>query len=455
MSMLAKRPILCMVAGIIALNGVAHAQTTTISPVEPYWVVVGEGDAVLRSGPGDLMYPVLKLRPGQLLRVDGEGADVKGKPWNRVSYPQGSYVLVPVDAVQTEPGGAFGGLTKPVAPKAPNMMTGLSGSWSPVVPQALPAGTRLTIIEGEMGRDGKLSAYRVAPPEAARAFAPAGSLRRATPDEIASAAGAATAPGTNLAGASQARPQAPAPTPQPGPTGGGNLADPIQPGAGAAPSAPTTTTASGAETPTVIEQKPAPVVVVPPNPYEKLEAAFNAVRAQPVEQAEVSELIAEYQAEIAKLDESPGSRSMRGRLNSRVEFLRVIEGIQASRRALAESEQFITIDERKLAERLREVDRTRQYTIVGRLSASTIYDGKRLPLMYRVQTVGGAAPRTLAYIKPDEKLSIDSKLGTVVGVIGEARMDPTLKLNIITPLRVDALEAAAETVTTKVETDEN
>lgn len=416
----------------------ALGQTTSVVPVTPYWAVVSAEETMLRSGAGDMMYPIVRISKAQMLRVDGEATDPKGKNWARVTYPETAFVFIPADALQAEPSGKSGMLTKPTQPKAPNMVTGLQGSWASAGSTALPPGSKLAIVGNEQSADGKVTAYRVAAPEMARAFIAGNTLRRATPEEIAAAAKGATAtPGT----ATAAIPVAPT---QPGTTSprpATDLTQPMQPGSSQIASQPTANPATPdpATQPLQIAQTP---VKAEPSPYERLESALETLRQQPIEQAEVTELMNEFQAEIARLDNSPASRGIKARLNQRVEYLRILTDIQAQRRALAESEAHLSLEDKKLAERLAEVDRTRQYTIVGRLSASTLYDGQRLPLMYRVQTVGGAAPRTLAYIKPDEKLALSGKLGALVGVIGESRVDPALKLNIITPLRVEILEAS-------------
>jgi hypothetical protein len=191
--------------------------------------------------------------------------------------------------------------------------------------------------------------------------------------------------------------------------------------------------------PTVEVKAPPPL---PPSPYEKLEAAFEAVKKQPPETAEFGPLMSEIQKAMDKLDDSQASATIRRRLDQRLAYLQLSLDIQAKRRKLAESQSMWSEHDKVIKQRMDEVAQTRQYTLVGRLSASSIYDGKRLPLMYRVQSVGGPAPRTMAYLRPDPKQGIDSKLGQVVGVLGESVMDPTLHINIITPLRVDTLEAA-------------
>src|SRR5690606_16034294 len=85
---------------------------------------------------------------------------------------------------------------------------------------------------------------------------------------------------------------------------------------------------------------------------------------------------------------------------------------------------------------------SRQYTLIGRLETSAIYDGQRLPLMYRVQSVGEGTSRTLGYIRPAPEMELSGKTGQLVGVIGRAAMDERLKLNIVTPVEVDTLSAA-------------
>jgi hypothetical protein len=401
------------------------AAQTAVNAVTPYAAVVEADDAVLRAQPQDLMYPVLRLPRGQVLRVDGEALDSKGRAWWRVTYPAGTFVFVAAEAVQLEPGGKSGTVTKVTQPKAPNLSTGYKGSWSPALSQGLQPGAKVTILEVEPAPGGQgAAAYRIVPPESARGFVPASMMRKATPQEA--AALAAQPPAT------------PSATPGTGRTPAGSSQE--QPaGVATAPAGPAATPDGGDAEPTMIVQRP---VVRKPSPYERLEASFQEIRKEPSDTAEYGELMSQYAEELNKLEDNPANRSTRARLTQRIEYLKIASDLQAQRRLLAEQEQSLSAADQRLREKMAEVDRVRQYTIVGRLSASTLYDGKNLPLMYRVQSVGGPAPRTLAYVKPDEKLNIDGKLGAVVGVLGEAQLDPTLKLNIITPLRVDTLEAA-------------
>jgi hypothetical protein len=436
------------VAGAGLTAGLASpAAAQQINTVPTYAAIVETDDAVLRASAGDLYYPVAKLAKGTLLKVDGEGADSKGKPWLRVAYPQNAWVYIPADAVQADGTGKTGTLTKVAQPKAPSQTLGFKGSWMPALPQGLQPGSKVTILEAEAAPGGQTVAYKIAAPETARAFIAPTGVRKATAQEAAALAG------LNTPATPANRPTTPAANPTNTPANAGqtttaqgpttHLNEPMAPRTGAG--GPTTAAGNADPNDTApavaIEQTP---VQPKPSPYDRLEASFQELRNQPSDTAEYSALLNEYQAEMDKLEDTTTNKSMRARLNQRVQYLKIAADLQSARRRVAEQEQSLSADDQRLRDRMAEVDKVRQYTIVGRLSASTLYDGKRLPLMYRIQTIGGPAPRTLAYVKPDEKLSIDGKIGELVGVVGEAKMDQTLKLNIITPLRIDTLEPAAK-----------
>lgn len=421
-----------------AVFGIASPAAAQVLQVSPWHAVVTSEDVVLRCGHGDLMYPVAGVPRGQVLRVDGEG-----QGWARVWYPAGVPAFVQADSVTVDPATRTATVTKATRLKAFNMTTGLRGSWKDILDESLPTGTKLTVVDAEPVSDGRGNAsWRIVPPESARAFVPLNVLRRASEQEVQQHQAALAANPPTVAPAAPARTTTPGEEPtrtaERTPAQPANLADPI-----AAPS-PTVQAQPPAPAP-VVQREPAPQprrTPPPANRFDRLESAFESIRQQNPNTAEFSELQAEFEKAIASLDNSPASQVTRSRLQQRVEFLKLRADLQAQRRKLAEFEASLSEDEKRVAARLAEVESSRQYTIVGRLSASTIYDGERLPLMYRVQSVGGPAPRTLAYVRPDDKLNIDSRLGQIVGVLGDATMDPSLRVNIITPVRVDVLEAA-------------
>lgn len=436
----------------VALLVIAPAARAQVQAVTPYYAVVIAEDAMLRCDAREAAYPVARLTKGQVLRVDGEGTN-----WARVAYPPTAAALIPADSFQLDANGRSGTVTRSVRVKAFNMTTGVRGSWKDASDAPVAPGAKLTVIDPAPATDSRGTWYKVGAPETARGYVQVNQLRRATQDEVNSAlanqavtpADQGRSPETAAPGTGQTPPGT---TGQPAPTGR-DLTQPMvppTPRSGEQPVVQPPASPDAAGTPSGAGDAGAPAVApievrpveIPPSPYEKLEAAFEAVRKQPPEQAEYTELMAELQKAIDDLDDSPQSQVIRPRLQHRLEYLRLLADIREQQRKLAEAQSGLRQNDELIRKRLEELDRVRQYTIVGRLSASTLYDGKRLPLMYRLQSVGGTSPRTLAYIKPDPKLGIDRKLGQVVGVVGDSTIDPALRLNIITPLRVDTLEAA-------------
>ena len=91
---------------------------------------------------------------------------------------------------------------------------------------------------------------------------------------------------------------------------------------------------------------------------------------------------------------------------------------------------------------IQDLDARVPYTAIGRLSVSTVYDGRNLPRLYRLQDAGTS--RTIAYLKAnDEQVDLIPLLGQLIGIVGERSFDDGLRLNMIAPRRIDKL--AAET----------
>ena len=74
-------------------------------------------------------------------------------------------------------------------------------------------------------------------------------------------------------------------------------------------------------------------------------------------------------------------------------------------------------------------------TAVGRLGASTVFDGVRRPRLYRVQDA--VTGRTIAYLKPDPGFDLAAMLGQTVGVGGPKTFEDELSVNLVSPRRID------------------
>ncbi len=423
-----------IVAAIIApatLPALAQVQN-----VAPYFAVPTADRAPIHCADGDRFYRVGELSTAMVVVVDAEGGG-----WSRIQYPAGLSAFV--RAVDISVQGNTGTLTAPSRLRARNIASGYDGSYKSLFDTPLPTGTTLRVQEEVRDAAGSIAAYRVDTPPGAHGFVPSRQLRRATDAEVAAYRARAALP--DLPAAPAGTPRA-TPTPAPTPT-----PDATQPTPAPTPAQPTTEitqrTEPGAEP---IVPTPTPTPAPAPRPetrpetrpvgtVERLDATFQTVWAQPVLQSEIDELIVEFDRAI---EQTPAERAgQRRQLEGRREALHIRREFRDRMRRQEEARALLDSDRVRLTEQLREIERTRYYTIVGQLQPSLVYDGRQLPQMYRIVSVGATAPRTLGYLRASSQFDLDSMLGQVVGVIGDAQVDRSLQLNIITPVTVDALRA--------------
>src|SRR5690606_28749127 len=72
-----------------------------------------------------------------------------------------------------------------------------------------------------------------------------------------------------------------------------------------------------------------------------------------------------------------------------------------------------------------------EYTLVGRLERSALYDGERMPLRYRLEVPGDSLHTLLAYVEAPEGKNPDLLVGKTVTVYAKDRIDPKAGLNIV------------------------
>jgi hypothetical protein len=424
------------------LPGVAAGQQ--VQNVTPYYAFVTAEKAAARCGSNQFSYTVADLTSGQIVFVDGEG-----EAWSRISCPPNMTAFVRVEDVQVE--GTTAKVTQPTRLKAASATAGYSGSWQLLLANPLPAGASLTITEPIKEGDGPVIAYRVATPEGARAYLESRHLRRATPGEVDAyrtkagglaplplAAGGTPAPTTTAANPLKPGPQPTPPSTSATPPTSITLAEPMAPGSGTPP-APGTAEPAPVSAPAA--QEPAKTRALATS--EQLEATFLAIWKQPPETAELGELVSEFNRAIASETDDVRRKTMQ----SRVEALKLRIDLVERMREREQDKTALDAQKSQIAEQVAAWERTRVYTIVGQLAPSTVYDGKRLPLMFRVVSVGGTSPRTLGYLKSTTETDLTKMLGQVVGVIGESTLDRSLMLNIISPIKVDVLKGGPQVTT--------
>jgi len=167
---------------------------------------------------------------------------------------------------------------------------------------------------------------------------------------------------------------------------------------------------------------------------ETLEAAFTKIQALPIEDAEVVPLRDLYQSLVRTFPESEAVVRFAER---RIEQLTLWNRLQERRQRLAALERRLDLNTEDVQAARTAMETAGPYSAVGRLVSSTIFEGERLPRLFRLQDP--TSGRTLAYIRPDDAFDLSAMLGQVIGVSGDRSFDPGLRIDLIRPRRIDLL----------------
>lgn len=445
---------LALLAAVLA--PAAHAQTRD---VEPYYVTVTEDQSLLRAGNLRSYYPIATLKPGTVLRVTGES-----DRWLRVEYPKGVLALVRADHATLNQADGIVTLSRSGALKAlSDTRYGVDGSFRDVQGPETPATTQLKHHRTETSSRG-LVFYVVDAPSGAAGFVETAQTRRAVPSEVHAYRESLTQePGTQPAPADpettppQNEQPVRVPSEQEQETQQPASEDPvptvmepmrIEPGRAPTQDPPSVTN----PTP---EQNPAPAEVRTPTEesgrpgaaldrmpsLEALSAAFDAVRRQETLGAEVDELVAAFERVLANTPDSVDNESTRAWLQQRLTLLDIRKRLQKSLQDVAAAQARLKDGNQQSAEAMAELQASAIYDYVGKLEKSAVYNGNRLPLMYRLVSIGEGVPRTLGYIEPKEGLDLDRKLGVLVGISGGGNQRADLRLSTIDATNVVILRS--------------
>ena len=192
------------------------------------------------------------------------------------------------------------------------------------------------------------------------------------------------------------------------------------------------------------------VVVVPPPPpvktpqmiaaekrrqtFKDLEVIWVTVKAEPLASSEVGVLKERY---MILMNDSECEAEIRNVVETRVKQLIVQIEAQQRIRQLKELRSVMDADTDQVRAIKIALEARSDYTVVGILNASSIYDGKRLPLLYRL--VDPAVGQTVAYVTAKNPAQLATMLGTLVGIRGEKRYDEALRVSVIDPTAVEIL----------------
>jgi hypothetical protein len=436
--------------------------------------VVTHADVFVRSNPADSYYPFGKLKRGDVVMVTGERYKFARVLTMGPAFKDFfGYIRHPRDSaspLKIAPDGKKARTLGKTDVLAPNLNTNYkpSDSWKRIL--SLPANAEVTILQTfESDRN---VVHKVVLPEQAEGWVSTAQLVAAGPEQIAAWDKAMRGGGQAVADAGQKK-ATPKPEAEQPPAVASATPKPTTPRAmpreeptvkpvveKPTPAAPQTVMAQPTQTgldetaehmaqpepnrPAAIDPapaaKPAPELAKAMDAearLEALESAFEIVKGEPIHTAEVIPLRDLYRALRAESD-TPKVVHVAG---SRAEQLAIWADLQARRMELRRIKAQLETKSGEAEALRRAFETSGPYAVVGKLMASTIYDGARLPRLFRVQDE--ITGRTMAYLRPTDDFDLEGMLGQTTGIVGDMHYEGTLRVKLITPRRIDLLGSTA------------
>jgi hypothetical protein len=408
--------------------------------------VIGS-EVLVRSGGGDPYYPFGKLQRGDVVKVVGEKYG-----WTRVHttgpafrsfYGYVALARTETAKVRLEGDRARIRALDRLEVLAPNHNTSgnPADSWKSIC--TIGAGAELAILETIENE--KQVIFKVRLPATAEGWVSSASLEPASAAQIEQwrrtaipAAETSTAPKTarDVPGGVQPGNAAPAASGAVAP-----VASSAAPGAAAALDGSAPALPPAARDTTALPDGPPPPAraarAALQQRFEDLEAAYVRLREEPIDSAEVAPLRQLY---LNLAADASSHRTVARCADARAEQLNLWGDLQKQRERVESLRGRLATSTVEAQAASAAINAAGAYAAVGKLAASVIYDGAKLPRLYRVQDT--STGRTLAYVRPDaeDTLGLAALVGTVVGVVGDPQRDAKLGVTFLTPRRIDPQE---------------
>ena len=371
----------------------------------------------IRSGPSENYYATGKLDKGARVKVVG----IKFN-WLKIEPPENSFSYVGKAFVDRHGDGKQGKVNNTANVRAGSLLNPMKTT----IQTKLIPGTDVRIVGDED------EYYKIEPPAGAylyvsqqfvRPVGPAEGFAGGQPGVNNLATAPAPAPGTgtgataNTGDSEAANPSTPAPSDVQATTR--RATDAIA-GAATGPGTAGTTQPSA----------PAPADAK----FEQLETEFAEASQKPVLDQPLTDLLSRYEAATQE-DGLP--ESLKRVADARLAAIKVRqearEQLAATRmrhEEMRQRNQALLAERQELAERIKETH-VEFFTAVGTLRPSSLQQGPRGTMLFRLTDPDTG--RTLAYLRTADRALMAPLLNQFVGVRGELRKDPLLRLNVIQP----------------------
>ena len=382
----------------------------------PFTAIVIDSIVSVRAGAGRSFYEVGKLTKGSHVTVEEV---VFG--WNKILPPQDTYSFISRAFVDAYGDGKSGRVNTDRAAVRAGSVNGPGESYRRQI-DLLKGDT--VEIHGEIG-----SFYQITPPRGAYVFLPPGSVERldvpgrVKPNEVVSKPVSSSPEKPIKAEAAE------------------KIVESISPSTSHRQK---TTDNVNTEQSATKETARSTVAIHQPRNIEyptlqELENKLIQSQELPLEKQPITELLQSYRELKNRADLSL--------LDGRIVTLRIVQ-LQRNA-ALAQTLRDIhtarrNADLHTLQTLLNEVSQSSTkdpYSARGRLLASSVYNGKSLPLLFRV--VVPSTNRIITYIRLHPKIDPSSYVGKYVGIVGTPQHDKMLRINVIDAQHIDVIGHSA------------
>jgi uncharacterized protein YgiM (DUF1202 family) len=389
---------------------------------------INANNVYVRSGPSDSYYPTQKLNKGTQVTVRGTKFQ-----YVKIEPPPGSFSYVGKAYVERRGDGGVGRVNT-----AANVRTGSElNPMKTTVQTKLEPGTDVKIL-GEQEEY-----YKIEPPPGAYLY---------VQKDFVSPVKRIVTQGEQVAGTeSEQNPQQPPATPPANDSTGATdkiaeiVAQGENPEAPQQQSGPATTPVASGDAPVADRQ----ASTTRPNDtqpgsadvrFEKLEAELEAASQRPVIDQPVEDLLSSYQSLVQ--DESL-PESLKRIADARIAALKVRKQVREEFAAVRKGQEEMQARRKALQAERDELEEQIQKTnveffaAVGTLRPSSLQQGPRGTTLYRL--TDPETGRTLVYVRSGDR-AFGAMVNQFVGVKGEAKADPLLRMKVITPSETRAID---------------
>ncbi len=189
------------------------------------------------------------------------------------------------------------------------------------------------------------------------------------------------------------------------------------------------------------EPEPEPELLVEVYRNEQFDALENTLAATPLYKLTAMQAANLRAGFVAVIDQETEAHP---RIAEQAEFrlrqLDLAASINNTRRDIEAARARINRSSKDLDAQRRLLNESPDYVIRGTLAISSVFNGVKRPLYYRLQDPFSG--RSLAYVSPESAVDIRGMLGQRVGIVGTMQWNPDMQVMTVTPQRVDLVSVA-------------